>query len=195
MFNKFGRLFVLIAVLVPILQLANLALAAETRPGATGQSPTFTVSVPSAFARGVPNLASPWTQSVFAGQTFGLRARTADGRWLELASPGVQTNVWVLATWGTVSGALDRVPVFGGTKPSAMPVVEPTPLAASIAAGKAAAAVGAAPSQASVASAVAAALANDAVLPQVSERAREIYRTGLALGNNPQTFSKVGDCL
>ncbi len=36
---------------------------------------------------------------------------------------------------------------------------------------------------------------DDAVLPQVSERAREIYRLGLALGNNPQAFSKVGDCL
>ena len=34
-----------------------------------------------------------------------------------------------------------------------------------------------------------------AALPQVSERAREIYRLGLALGNNPQAFSKVGDCL
>jgi hypothetical protein len=36
---------------------------------------------------------------------------------------------------------------------------------------------------------------DDAVLPQVSERAREIYRHGLALGNNPQAFSKVGDSL
>jgi hypothetical protein len=33
------------------------------------------------------------------------------------------------------------------------------------------------------------------VLPTVSARAREIYQRGLALGNNPRAFSKVGDCM
>jgi hypothetical protein len=33
------------------------------------------------------------------------------------------------------------------------------------------------------------------VLPAVSDRAREIYRRGLALGNNPRAFAKVGDCM
>ncbi|MCK6539094.1 MAG: hypothetical protein L6Q26_03460 [Anaerolineales bacterium] len=32
------------------------------------------------------------------------------------------------------------------------------------------------------------------VLPSVSERAREIYQRGLAMGNNPRSFSKIGDC-
>ena len=32
------------------------------------------------------------------------------------------------------------------------------------------------------------------VIPVVSEGAREIYRRGLSLGNNPHTFAKVGDC-
>jgi hypothetical protein len=32
------------------------------------------------------------------------------------------------------------------------------------------------------------------VLPTVSTTAREIYAHGLALGNNPHAFSKVGDC-
>ena len=32
------------------------------------------------------------------------------------------------------------------------------------------------------------------VIPDVSERAREIYRAGLALGNDPHVFAKVGDC-
>ncbi|MBI5961421.1 MAG: hypothetical protein HY866_21960, partial [Chloroflexi bacterium] len=32
------------------------------------------------------------------------------------------------------------------------------------------------------------------VIPAVSETAREIYARGLAAGNNPQAFSKVGDC-
>ncbi len=29
---------------------------------------------------------------------------------------------------------------------------------------------------------------------QISERSRQIYQSGLALGNNPNAFSKVGDC-
>jgi hypothetical protein len=32
------------------------------------------------------------------------------------------------------------------------------------------------------------------IIPTVSETAREIYLRGLALGNDPQAFSKVGDC-
>lgn len=32
------------------------------------------------------------------------------------------------------------------------------------------------------------------VLPVVSERAREIYQAGLTKGNNPNRFSKIGDC-
>jgi len=32
------------------------------------------------------------------------------------------------------------------------------------------------------------------VIPTVSERARQIYQHGLSLGNDPQHFSKVGDC-
>jgi hypothetical protein len=31
-------------------------------------------------------------------------------------------------------------------------------------------------------------------LPGVSQRARDIYRAGLGLGNNPRAFSKIGDC-
>lgn len=33
------------------------------------------------------------------------------------------------------------------------------------------------------------------VLPTVSARAREIYQQGLALGNDPRAFSKIGDCM
>ena len=32
------------------------------------------------------------------------------------------------------------------------------------------------------------------VVPEVTETAREIYKMGLAIGNNPRAFSKVGDC-
>jgi hypothetical protein len=34
----------------------------------------------------------------------------------------------------------------------------------------------------------------DPVLPTVSDTAREIYQRGLAQGNNPNAFSKIGDC-
>jgi hypothetical protein len=32
------------------------------------------------------------------------------------------------------------------------------------------------------------------VIPEVTQTAREIYQRGLELGNNPESFSKVGDC-
>ncbi len=32
------------------------------------------------------------------------------------------------------------------------------------------------------------------VIPPISERVVEIYQRGIAMGNNPQAFSKVGDC-
>src|SRR5258708_31765026 len=32
------------------------------------------------------------------------------------------------------------------------------------------------------------------IIPAVSETARQIYQRGLKLGNDPQAFSKVGDC-
>lgn len=32
------------------------------------------------------------------------------------------------------------------------------------------------------------------VIPTISDTAREIYQRGLAMGNNPNTFAKVGDC-
>jgi hypothetical protein len=36
--------------------------------------------------------------------------------------------------------------------------------------------------------------ANTVGLPRVSASARDIYQRGLALGNNPRAFSKIGDC-
>jgi len=32
------------------------------------------------------------------------------------------------------------------------------------------------------------------IVPEVTEKAKEIYKKGIALGNNPHAFSKIGDC-
>jgi hypothetical protein len=32
------------------------------------------------------------------------------------------------------------------------------------------------------------------IIPEVTDTAREIYRKGVAMGNNPHAFSKIGDC-
>lgn len=32
------------------------------------------------------------------------------------------------------------------------------------------------------------------VIPEISQRVKEIYQAGLELGNNPRAFSKIGDC-
>ncbi len=119
---KFVQLFALIAVIAPFLGVANLALADKTPPRAT-----FTVTVASALARGAPDLATPSARPVFAGQTFGLRARTADSLWLQIDSPDGEPDVWVLAAWGTISGSLARLPVIGVRQlpsPPARPAVE-----------------------------------------------------------------------
>ena len=108
---KFIHLFTLIAVLAPVLGVANLALAAQAPQ--TPPRATFTVSVASAFAREAPDLTTAGVRPVFGGQTFLVRARTADSRWLGLHAPGSKTDVWVLATWGMVSGNLEQVPVIG----------------------------------------------------------------------------------
>lgn len=140
---------------------------------APGSAPVFstvryTVIVESMFARGVPSLTGPRVESLFKGQTFTVRAKSADGIWLQLDFPFAPTETWVQTQYGKIAGDLAGVPFIGGGE-----VVAPAaPTSAPVSAG-----------------------ANGSVVPTVSSHARQIYQSGLALGNNPHAFSKVGDCL
>ncbi len=39
------------------------------------------------------------------------------------------------------------------------------------------------------------ALADYAIIPEIGAQAKAIYQTGIAAGNNPRVFSKLGDCM
>lgn len=132
----------------------------------------YTVNVQSMFARGVPSLTGPRVQSLFEGQTFTVRAQSADGVWLQLDFPFAPTETWVQTGYGKIAGDLAGVSVVGGD------VVAP-PASVSDPASVAPAPVP----------------VSGSVVPSVSAYARQIYQRGLALGNNPRSFSKVGDCL
>jgi hypothetical protein len=137
----------------------------ETRPYTP--SPTrvdYTVLVKSAFARSAPSFSAPRVYSVFKGQTYRVLSRSADGVWVQIDFPSAASEVWVVAAYGSLSGDLGAVPVYSAVPASA-------------------------------------AAANSSSNPNapgsiiaVGSGARDIYQYGLALGNNPRRFSKVGDC-
>src|SRR6185369_2048476 len=124
----------------------------------------FTVGVRSVYGRRSPSLSGALAASLFRGQTFAVSGRLADSSWLRIAYAGAP-EVWVLPSYGTLAGRLDRVPVL--QELAALPATEATAPAAA---------------------------PNPADLIRVGVRAREIYQHGLEAGNNPRAFSKVGDC-
>src|SRR6185369_7085352 len=100
----------------------------------------------------------------FKGQSYPAAARSSDSSWLLLNLWG-GAQAWVPAVNGTVQGAVADLPTQAAAV--AQPAAAPPP---SIPASSA------------------------VVLPSVSARARAIYQLGIALGNNPRAFSKIGDC-
>ena len=140
---------------------------------------TFTVNVTSVYGHQSPDLASPRAASIFAGQTYAVTGRSADDTWLSIMYWSVP-DVWVLAAWGTVAGNLDGLPVLA---------VEVTPTPASTAALAALT-----PTPESIDALATPAPAGGQAIVQVGSRARQIYEHGLALGNSPDVFTKIGDC-
>ena len=151
----------------------NATLAPATSTGGSGNSArvgnsaraAFTVLAKSAFARSAPSLAGARLASLFKNQTYSVTAISGDGLWLQLDLSG--TGGWVLASTGMVKGDVSGLPVIG-----ASPAPPETPLPAP--------------------TATAPPLAGDFI--SVGSRAREIFQRGLALGNDPRVFSKIGDC-
>jgi LysM repeat protein len=96
--------------------------------------------------------------------------RTADKDWIEVQL-GNQRG-WVQAQWLHLPVSVANLPVTGQTRiPTPTHTLTPTPIP---------------PPPADPYTFLAP--------PGVSARAREIYRRGLQLGNNPRAFSKAGDC-
>jgi hypothetical protein len=142
---------------------------------------TFTLTVKSAFARTAPSLGSQRAASLFRGQTYTVDARTADNAWLRLSLAGVRTEAWIWAGNGTVAGDLGSLPIAGAA-------LAPAPTAAP---GEPAAGTPTAPAEAGSPGYQPVDLP---VVPAVSQTARDVYQRGLAAGNNPRAFSKIGDC-
>lgn len=106
-----------------------------------------------------------------ANTALKIFGRTADKEWLEVMV-GSQRG-WVQTQWVTqMAVSVANLPVTGQTRiPTPTHTLTPTPIP---------------PPPADPYTFLAP--------PSVSARAREIYRRGLQLGNNPRAFSKAGDC-
>ncbi len=152
---------------------------------------TFSLTRKSAFAHVSTDMLSQRAASLFQGQTYAVTGRTADNLWLRLDIAGLRTEAWVPASFGTVAGDLQQVPV---TVPA---VLNPAALGGTPAPTLV---PGAAPVTTTVSSAATPLPAGAyfptglPVIPTISQTARDIYQRGLALGNNPNAFSKIGDC-
>jgi hypothetical protein len=145
---------------------------------------TFRLSAPSAFARVAPVWGSQHAASLFAGQTYAVNGRSADGVWVRLDYAGVP-QAWIPISYGTIAGNLADVPLASANFASPV-VTSPAPTPAP---GQTTIPPTAGPPPAGVYQPV-----GLPVVPTVSQTARDIYQRGLQLGNNPNAFSKVGDC-
>lgn len=161
----------------PSVTIPNTNTGSSTGAGATTSQPSartsvfFTLTIKSVFLRDAPN--GQRAYSIFKGQRYEVLSKSADGAWLRLDFPGATTEAWVLAVNGVIKGNLANVP----TNVNGTTVVAATPTPAGNGSSSSGATTPA------------------GVLPTVSARAREIYQAGLAAGNNPRRFAKVGDCM
>jgi hypothetical protein len=130
---------------------------------------SFTVVAKSTFGYDQPTSTGAWSQSLFKGQVFNVRARTADSQWVQVDVTGATMPVWVRAEYGMLKGDLGVIPLF---ERPATPAPTPLPVSPENSGGP----------------------SDYPIVPVVGPHAREIYQYGLSLGNNPRAFSKVGDC-
>ena len=150
--------------------------------GAAGQV-TFTLNLKSAFAHTQPDNGSQRAASLFRGQTFIVNARSAEGLWVRLDYTGARTEVWMVASLGTIGGDLKSVPVAAANLATVVPTVP-----ASVSPGSAPGETQPAPAPTGFQP------TDEPVVPSLSPTAWAIYQRGLQMGNNPRAFSKIGDC-
>jgi hypothetical protein len=155
--------------------------------GAQGQV-TFTLNIKSAFAHTLPDGDTQRAASLFKDQTFLVLGRTADNLWVKLDYSGARTDVWIPVSIGTIGGNLKDVPVMAASQPAVTP---PSATPAGTASGVPAQGP---PAPASPAVDPGYQPVDEPIIPTLSPTALAIYQRGLAMGNNPRAFSKIGDC-
>jgi hypothetical protein len=107
-----------------------LALVPLTASGAAAATVvSFTVSVPSAYLRAEPSPEANHTYSVFQGQSYAILSRTSDGTWVSLDFASATAGTWIRASYGTVEGNLDGVPVADNFQ---APPQDPAPTAPAV---------------------------------------------------------------
>lgn len=169
MFRAVTAIALLIAFILPL-----------TGAAQAGSGVTFTLTIASAYARLTPSTTSEKVFSLFKGQSYPVIGKTEDGEWLRLEYAGNTFETWILKAYGKVQGNLSDVPVV---TPG---VVLPVSSTSNSSAGATANTNPPAPN---------AYYPSDyPVIPVVSRNARDIYERGIALGNKPDSFSKIGDC-
>ncbi len=138
------------------------------QPALAAGTVMFSVMVPQADLRRGPGSTYPSIQLVARGQTFIVTGRAPDNEWLRLEAAG---GAWIKANLGRVQGELRSVPLINTFGAATVSPAAASPTPAISMTGPA-----------------------NPVVAAITVRARAIYQAGLALGNNPHAFSKVGDC-
>jgi hypothetical protein len=116
---------------------APATVAPASNPPITSSLPPLTnlkitITANSTYVRNAPSRSATPVASIFKGQTYSIRGRTADAVWLLIALPGGPGEAWITVGSGKVSGDVNRVPVVvAGSQPvvsaaPSAPVAQPT---------------------------------------------------------------------
>ncbi|MEP7358495.1 MAG: hypothetical protein ABI847_14705, partial [Anaerolineales bacterium] len=105
-----------VALMVVAVQLV-LAIGLPARRATAAGGVTFTLTGVSAYLRSAPSATAVRTYSIFKGERYAVMGRSADNEWLMLDYAGATLGTWVRASFGTVDGNLENVPVSGGAAP------------------------------------------------------------------------------
>jgi hypothetical protein len=153
-------------------------LFAFDSPIAAVEPVRFTVTAKSVVIRSGPGTTYTSLRTAKRNQVFTVTGRTADSAWLRITIPRLAVEAWIYASLGRVKGDLTTVPI---AKPSLPAQPATTPAATT-------------PTPAPVTASISTTGPGNSAVASATSRAREIFQAGLALGNNPRAFSKIGDC-
>ncbi len=150
---------------------------ASALPALAAEPVRFTVTVRYAALRAGPDLTYKSLATVIHNQTFMAIGRTSNNAWLLITAPRIASQAWIKATSGRVLGDLNSLPIKQLV--ISIPPV-PTPIV-TVEATR-------------IPPAISQTGPSNPVVAAATDHARTIYQAGLALGNNPRAFSKIGDC-
>src|SRR3972149_4908474 len=105
MHHRSVRAFIVLAMSLAVLISSATPAPTETK-WFDGVRMKFTVTVASTYGREQPDWNAKKVASLLNKQSFFAVGRTADGLWLLIDYPGVESQVWVAAKTGKVEGGV-----------------------------------------------------------------------------------------